>query len=546
MMNIKKIIIRKDFPVYCALAALFVCVIAFTVAVSGIRKTVSAYAGRYENSSRDMAVLSGIRDSIKSYDDVLRYSRSVKYANTHKIKYPEFKPPEIRSAAADIQNKDIRTALQHSLGSGLRHLNWTAVQDDDVSASIKQDGDIIKAVDDGFKLLQPDPLAVQTMSSAAAWPVIWLLVLQVMIIAALAGLSFVIVRIIGGFLREFFISEGNMEIAGEFAGAIGVEDEAGEFAESIKNRKAKLEGTNAEFMEMQSTLKEVISSFSEVSLTADSLSTSAQELAGKVSGYAETIKSTKEISQKISDDIEKIRVETNRGAVYSKNMDATAKDGEEKIDNAIAEINSINEIINSLNSDVYKLGGKTVEISKVTILIKEIAEQTNLLALNASIEAARAGEAGRGFAVVAEEIRQLAESTAHASKKITEEIKEINRTTDVTVNKINSATGAINSGVNIANDAGVAFKKIKEVITGTMETANSIYTLTNDEVEKIQTIIRMISEVEKVVEEMAGNIEGISASIEEETASIENLRSTIENLYTRSEVIKASLDASKK
>src|SRR3546814_7215079 len=66
------------------------------------------------------------------------------------------------------------------------------------------------------------------------------------------------------------------------------------------------------------------------------------------------------------------------------------------------------------------------KIVDIVGLIDEIAFQTNLLALNASVEAARAGEAGKGFAVVAQEVRALAQPSAHASKGIKTLIHEYN------------------------------------------------------------------------------------------------------------------------
>lgn len=66
----------------------------------------------------------------------------------------------------------------------------------------------------------------------------------------------------------------------------------------------------------------------------------------------------------------------------------------QKITDAMANINDSVEKYNIMTGDVEKIAGKI-----------------NLLSLNAAIEAARAGEAGRGFAVVASNIRELSESS---------------------------------------------------------------------------------------------------------------------------------------
>jgi len=145
----------------------------------------------------------------------------------------------------------------------------------------------------------------------------------------------------------------------------------------------------------------------------------------------------------------------------------TVAAGVEELSSSIREIsgqmNRTVDIVRRAVQDVEKsreqinhLANAAQEIGDVVKLISAIAEQTNLLALNATIEAARAGEAGKGFAVVAGEVKSLANQTAKATDKISEQINRIQEETEHTVQGMDQIRFVIGEVEEIAGSVAAA------------------------------------------------------------------------------------------
>jgi len=123
------------------------------------------------------------------------------------------------------------------------------------------------------------------------------------------------------------------------------------------------------------------------------------------------------------------------------------------------------------NATVLGLSESSAKIGDVVRLINDIASQTNLLALNATIEAARAGDAGKGFAVVANEVKHLANQTAHATDEITTQINAVQSATKEAVSAITDISGQIDAITHIATEIAAM---MDEQAAATQEIAYSV------------------------------------------------------------------------
>lgn len=142
---------------------------------------------------------------------------------------------------------------------------------------------------------------------------------------------------------------------------------------------------------------------------------------------------------------------------------------------------------------VLQLAANAQKIGDVVELISKIAQQTNLLALNATIEAARAGDAGKGFAVVASEVKSLANQTARATEDISQQIGEIQRSTEEAVGAIRTIGQTI--GQISAITTGIA-GAVEEQDATTREIARSVQQVAagNQQVSRAMDTIRSDSE----------------------------------------------------
>ena len=244
--------------------------------------------------------------------------------------------------------------------------------------------------------------------------------------------------------------------------------------------------------------------------SASVLASSAEELSGVSSQIASSSAHAAERSTNAAGAVEEINRNVQTVATASEEMGASIREIAHNAIEAARVGTTAVEKAQATNDTVARLGLSSQEIGHVVQLITSIAEQTDLLALNATIEAARAGAAGRGFAVVANEVKDLAQETAKATREISTRIDAIQAdTTDAiaAIGDITTIIGRINDYQNTIASAveqqtattNEVNRNVTQAASGTAEIARDI----SGVAEATSTTTRGVEEANRAAGELA-------------------------------------------
>ncbi|GAE32081.1 methyl-accepting chemotaxis protein [Halalkalibacter hemicellulosilyticus] len=217
-----------------------------------------------------------------------------------------------------------------------------------------------------------------------------------------------------------------------------------------------------------------------------------------------------------------------------------------KIQAAKQQMTDIYERTTSSVTMIEELDKKSKEITSILSMITSISERTNLLAINASIEAARAGENGKGFAVVASEVRQLAEQSGNAAKKIATYVGDIQ--TDITefVTVISSSHQSVHHGLGLMDDASSIFTSITEAVEDVSikvrETTSAVTTID----ESIVRLHLRMRDTTKTIEENAHFADQVAASTQQQHQAMTEVTATSDSLSSMALELERAVQAFKR
>ncbi len=224
---------------------------------------------------------------------------------------------------------------------------------------------------------------------------------------------------------------------------------------------------------------------------ATTISTAAGEISAGSADLAERTEQQASSLEQTAASMEEL------GATVRSNAD-NAQRANRMASDARTRAESGGDVAGSAVGAMRRIEGSSRKITDIIGVIDEIAFQTNLLALNAAVEAARAGDAGRGFAVVAQEVRNLAQRSAQASK----EIKSL----------ILDSDSQVHDGVALVQKAGNALDGIVGSVKEVAVLIAGMATASAEQASALDEINSAVAQMDEMTQKNAALVEETTAA----------------------------------
>jgi twitching motility protein PilJ len=227
--------------------------------------------------------------------------------------------------------------------------------------------------------------------------------------------------------------------------------------------------------------------------------------------------------------IQKVSRNASSSAEVARKSQEISQAGAKTVRATIEDMVAIREQIQATSKRLKRLGESSQEVGDIVRLMNEIAEQTNILALNASIQTTAGASTGNsgGFRRLADEMQQLAQQAAGASRKIDVLIRTMQADTHEVMASMEETTAKVVDGARNAGAAGDALDEVENVTIGLVR------------------LIGNISEAAGKQTDMAGQVSSTMQAIQETTLQTaqysQETRSLVANLNATAMDLRAAI-----
>lgn len=280
----------------------------------------------------------------------------------------------------------------------------------------------------------------------------------------------------------------------------------------------------------------------ETNATSEEIAGALQEITVGASNSAESAETVTERTDLLNERIRQTNDTADEMASLASEAVAFNADGRKQMGILKESFNEWNHDLQQMGEMIGTLEHKVQAINSVIDAITEISAQTNLLALNASIEAARAGEHGKGFAVVANEVRQLAEQTAHSAEQVRSTIEELQQGTHHVIEQMEGTRSTFERQSLVVENTEGAFGKISDFIDDMQVRIQNV----TDDLREMNIhkddVSDQIRSLLATTEESAAACEEVNASMDEQMNAIGSVAEAAEHLTQLSEDLSRAVE----
>ena len=314
-------------------------------------------------------------------------------------------------------------------------------------------------------------------------------------------------------MKDISEGDGDLTLRLNVAG----KDEIGQLAESF----------NGFITKIQSVIREVTSSTSQLSAAAEEMSMITAETRTGVQRQQSETELVATAVNEMSSTVHEVVNSAGLAASAASQADSQSEQGQQIVSSTVSSIRTLASEVESAATVISQLEKDSESIGSVLEVIRGIAEQTNLLALNAAIEAARAGEQGRGFAVVADEVRSLASRTQESTQEIQEMIERLQKGSRDAVKVMQTGQEQTQRTVEQASQAETSLSEISSAVAQINEMNAHIAEASRQQGEVVEEINKNIVNITQVADESANGADQLSTASHEMASLAINLESQV-------------------
>ena len=328
------------------------------------------------------------------------------------------------------------------------------------------------------------------------------------------------------------IADGNGDLTQELN--VSSKDEIGMLAQSfnrmLDNLRQLILQIRGHAEQVAASAEQLTASSEQTSKATEQIAETIQAMAAGTERQAQNVEDSHQEVEEMAAGIGKI---ATRALTVTDTANRTAKlatDGNQTIQQAVVQMNNVEDTMKSLTHLMSGLGERSEQIVQIVELITQIAGQTNLLALNAAIEAARAGEQGRGFAVVADEVRKLAEQASSSAQEITQLVELIQKETLEAVASMEKGAQEVTVGMGGVVQAGEVFSHIRAAVSGVAKDVQDVSEASRTLTDSTQKVAQSMQIISTVTQTAVSRTLDVSAATEEQLASMEEIHTSAASL----------------